>query len=84
MTNKEKYKTQEERKEAHDEWCLNKTRRCCSECDHCFNNWLDLDVNDTEGNDICYAEDPDEWYWRVEFPLGLQDLEDTIEENSND
>lgn len=57
MTNKEKYTTPEEQREAHDEWCINRTRCCSQDCEHCFNNWLDLDTEDTEGPDICYCED---------------------------
>ena len=63
MKNREKFKTDREAREAHDEWCINKTRMCSQECDHCFNNWLDLNTDDTEGNDLCYADDVG-WLWK--------------------
>lgn len=65
MKNKDKFKTEEEQKEAHYQWCINKRRMCSQECNHCFDSWLDLDVDDTEGNDFCYENYMD-WIYEEE------------------
>ena len=86
MKNKDKFKTDCEAKEAYKQWCKDRVSRgikCDNECALCFGDWLDMEEDDY-GTDCPNDNSDDEWYWRVEFPLGLQNLEEESEEDNND
>lgn len=76
MKNKAKFTEESEARKAYKQWCKERVKRglkCNNECTFCLDYWLDME-EDNYGTD-CTNDDyeNDEWYWRVEFPLGLED-----------
>lgn len=91
MQNKDKFDNFDDAFEVYKKMCKsqNKCEKCTYSTDgvpyYCIAKWLydeAKDESEKENNDDC---EDDEWYWRVEYPLGLEALgiEDANEENGN-